>query len=374
MIFLLATLALASAADPLKDALQSPEGMAQLFTQFEAEQGRNYDNNEAKMRFRLFRKSVQAVVETNEQDLSWTAGLNFFSDLTEEEQNQYLGFNASIERPDLGEPLPLSEEPLPTSGIDWRSKGGVTGVKNQGNCGSCWTFGAVGSLEGVHKAKTGSLVTFAEQELLDCVYEGRRDGCQGGWMQDGFTYINNNQRLAPSSAVSYRGRDGSCNYRGKANGLKAKAEGYSSVSGSESGHLSALSRGPIAVAFEVTDKCKQYRGGIFRDTTCSGSANHAVTMVGYDSSKIAIKNSWGGGWGSGGYIYMARNHHNCRLYGNSAIIRLGGSNPGPDPGPDPGPNPDPSCRDAAGSQMCNLYKSYMCQYQPMNCMKTCGRC
>ena len=214
--------------------------MAQLFTQFEAEQGRNYDSNEAKMRFRLFRKSVPAVVETNEQDLSWTAGLNFFSDVTEEEQNQYLGFNSSIERPDLGEPIPLSEEPLPTSGIDWRSKGGVTGVKNQGNCGSCWTFGAVGSLEGVHKAKTGSLVTFAEQELLDCVYEGRRDGCQGGWMQDGFTYIQNNQRLAPSSAVSYRAKDGSCNYRGKTNGLKAKAEGYSSPGGSESGHLLSL--------------------------------------------------------------------------------------------------------------------------------------
>merc|ERR1719312_176817 len=372
MIVLLTVLAVAAATDPLQDALQSPEILGRLFAQYEAVEGKVYNSNEIKFRMRLFKRSVQAAALTNSQDLGWTAGLNLFSDMTEEEQNQYLGLNTSLTYTP-GEPLPESDEPL-TSGIDWRSKGGVTGVKNQGNCGSCWSFGAVGSLEGVHKAKTGSLVTFAEQELLDCVYEGQRDGCQGGWMQDGFTYIQNNQRLAPSSAVSYRGKDGSCNYRGKTNGLKAKAEGYSSPGGSESGHLSALSRGPIAVAFEVTDKCKQYRGGIFRDTTCRGSANHAVTMVGYDSSKIAIKNSWGGGWGSGGYIYMARNHHNCQLYSNSAIIRLGGSNPGPDPGPDPGPNPDPSCRDAAGSQMCNLYKTYMCQYQPQNCMKTCGRC
>merc|ERR1711973_428050 len=156
MIFLLATLALASAADPLRAALQSPEGMAQLFTQFEAEQGRVYDNNEAKLRFRLFRKSVKEVGETNEQDVGWTAGLNFFADLTEDEKKQYLGFNASVEH-SVGEPLPPSDGPMP-SAVDWRSQGAVTGVKNQGKCGSCWTFGAVGSTEGVHKEATGRLV------------------------------------------------------------------------------------------------------------------------------------------------------------------------------------------------------------------------
>merc|ERR1719312_2218751 len=357
MIVLLAALAVAAATDPLLDALQSPEALGRLFSQYEAVEGKAYDSNEAKFRMRLFKKSVKAAALTNSQDLGWTAGLNLFSDMTEAEKMQYLGLNTSLPH-SKGEPLPLSDEPL-TSGIDWRNKGGVTGVKNQGNCGSCWSFGAVGSVEGVHKSKSGSLVTFAEQELLDCVYEGKRDGCQGGWMHDGFDYMQRTQRLAPSSAVSYRAKDGACNYNGKPNGLKTRVEGKYEVPTSESGHMSALSRGPIAVAFEVTDKCQQYRGGIFRDTTCSGQANHAVTMVGYDDQKFAIKNSWGGGWGSGGYIYMARNHHNCRLYGNSAIIRLGGSNPGPDP--------DPSCMDAAGSQMCNLYKSYMCQYQPQNC-------
>jgi len=379
MILLLATLALASASDPLRAALQSPEGMAQLFTQFEAEQGRVYNNNEAKMRFRLFRKSVQEVVETNEQDLGWTAGLNFFSDLTEDEKNQYLGFNASMEHP-VGEPLPASDG-LESGPIDWRSKGGVTPVKNQGSCGSCWTFGAVGSVEGVHKKETGSLVTFAEQELLDCVYEGKRDGCQGGWMQDCFTYMQQKQRLAPSSAVSYRGSDGTCNYRGKANGLKAQVSGQYAVPASESGHTSGLARGPIAVAFEVTNKCQQYRGGIFKDTSCRGQANHAVTMVGYDEQKFMIKNSWGGSWGSSGYIYMARHHDNCSLYKHSAIITLSGSRPKPTDSPTDGPTdrpkptdgPVPDCKDLAGIT-CQLYRDWMCQYQPHNCLKTCGRC
>jgi len=380
MIFLLATLALASAADPLKDALQSPDGMAQLFTQFEAEQGRVYNANEAKLRIRLFRKSVKEVVDTNEQDLSWTAGVNFFSDLTEDEKKQYLGFNASMQH-SVGEPLPLSDGPM-ASPIDWRQKGGVTGVKNQQSCGSCWTFGAVGSIEGVHKAATGSLVTFAEQELLDCVYEGKRDGCQGGWMQDCFSYMQKTQRLAPSSAVSYRGRDGSCNYRGKANGLKAKVSGQYAVPGSESGHMSGLAKGPIAVAFEVTSACQQYRSGILKDTSCRGNANHAVTMVGFDSQKFMIKNSWGSGWGSGGYVYMARNHHNCKLYTHSAIITLSGSGPDPKPtdGPDPtdgpnptdGPDPDPDCSDLASE--CDRLLEWMCKHQPHNCMKSCGKC
>eukprot|EP00116_Pleurobrachia_bachei_P009252 sb/3469514/ len=227
---------------------------------------------------RLFRRSIKSVAETNSQDLGWQAGLNLFSDMTEAEKRQYLGLNTSLTY-SPGEPLPLTNEPL-ASGINWRDMGAVTGVKNQGSCGSCWTFGAVGSLEGVNKVASGSLKEFAEQELLDCVYEGERDGCQGGWMQDAFSYIQREQRIAPSTAVSYRGSDGACNYRSKPNGLKNKCTGYYSVPSSESGHLSGLSQGPIAVAFEVTEATQAYRSGIFRDTTCHGNANHAVTMVG----------------------------------------------------------------------------------------------
>merc|ERR1719440_538715 len=149
MIFLLATLAVVSGSDPLREALQSPKLLMDLWADYEVVEGRHYTASEAKMRFRLFRKSVQAAAETNEQDLSWTAGLNLFSDMTEEEKQQYLGFNSSLPHTEA-EPLDLSDV-MPTSGIDWRQKGGVTGVKNQGRCGSCWSSGAVGSTEGVHK-------------------------------------------------------------------------------------------------------------------------------------------------------------------------------------------------------------------------------
>ena len=387
MILLLATLALAS-ADPLRDALQSNERLAKLFVQYENVEGRVYDANEARFRFRLFRKSVQSAADINAQDLGWSAGLNLFSDMTAEEKQQYLGLNISLPHAQ-GEPLPLSD--VPAAGeIDWRSKGAVTEVKQQGRCGSCWSFGAVGSIEGVHKKETGEKVMFAEQELLDCTYEGKRDGCQGGLMHDAFNYMKGSQRLAPASAVSYTAKDGSCNYRGKPNALKATVEGMYEVPNTESSHTQALARGPIAVAFEVTDKCQQYRGGVFKDTTCRGQPNHAVTMVAYNSQSFAIKNSWGAGWGDSGYIYMSRNHGNCGLYSHSVVISLVAKddpNPGPDPtdGPDPiptedpnpnptdGPNPDPDCKDLAPAQ-CRLYRDWMCRYQPHNCQKTCGEC
>ena len=103
--------------------------------------------------------------------------------MTPMERQSYLGLNVS--GLEMGpEDVGFRNFNAPEK-VLWTNTGDVTPVKNQGSCGSCWTFGAVGSLEGVHKAASGSLVTFAEQELLDCVYEGKRDGCQGGWMQVG---------------------------------------------------------------------------------------------------------------------------------------------------------------------------------------------
>ena len=379
MLFLLLSIALVS-ADPLRDALQSSDKLLQLFSQFEVDHGRHYRASEAKLRLRLFRKSVKDVVETNEQDLGWQAGINFFSDLTEEEGRQYLGLNMSIPHSE-GRELPLSSAPAADS-LDWRELGGVTPVKNQGRCGSCWTFGAVGSVEGVHKKKTGNLVKFAEQELLDCVYEGKRDGCKGGWMHDAFKYMETAQRLAPHNMVKYRARDGACKYYSIANGLQRKVAGYYMVPKSEQGHVEALSRGPIAVAFEVTSKLKQYKSGVLKDTSCHGYPNHAVTMVGYNSQSFAIKNSWGGHWGDKGYVYMSRNHGNCKLYENSSLLELSDEKPDPNPRPteppqptDP-PTPPPVCEDEWPKQ-CKQQASYFCSvpaYKFLKCRKTCKVC
>merc|ERR1712139_232060 len=155
----------AALSTPLEDGLKSGEALMSLFSENTQAEGHHYTAAEAPMRLRIFRNELKAVVETNAADLGWTAGLNFMTDMTEEEKAQYLGLNSTVLPEDEVEMLPLSSTPPPSS-VDWRSSGAVTPVKNQGSCGSCWAFAAIGSIEGVHKVKTGSLVTFSDQEIL----------------------------------------------------------------------------------------------------------------------------------------------------------------------------------------------------------------
>jgi len=322
-MYLIVLLAASAFCDPLEDGLKSGEALVKLFSTYSAEQGHHYSPKEAPLRLRLFRSELQAVVATNKADLGWTAGLNLFSDMSEEEKAQYLGVNATLVPEDEGEPI--AEDPdMPTSGSkDWRQSDAVTPVQNQGRCGSCWAFAAIGSIEGVHKVASGSLVKFSEQEILDCTYEGQRDGCQGGWYHDAFSLVQKTGRLASASQVRYNGRDGSCSYGAKPNSLKALVSGHSRVSTNEDGLVSALNDGPVAVAFQVTSQSQRYRSGLFRDTRCSTRQNHAVTAVGYASDHIIVKNSWGSRWGESGYIRFRRGHHNCGLYGNNAIVKMG---------------------------------------------------
>jgi len=305
---------------PLEDGLKSGEALLALFSEFSSIQGQHYSLSEAPMRLRVFRSELKAVVETNAADLGYVAGLNFLSAMTEAEKAQYLGVNATtIPEGDY----PATSQDAPTAAArDWRSSGAVTAVKDQGACGSCWAFAAVSSIEGAHKIKAGSLVAFSEQEVLDCTYEGRGNGCNGGWYWDAFKLIQGTQRLASMAEVRYNGRDGQCSYSGKPNSLKAKVTGYTRVSKNEAGLVSALAGGPVSVAYHSTRASMRYRSGEFRDNSCTTRPNHAVTAVGYTATGIILKNSWTAGWGDSGYITFKRGHHNCGLYTSAAIVTM----------------------------------------------------
>ena len=310
--------------------------------------------------------------------------LNFFSTMTESEQISYRGLNVTGHNKNAKPALRSSGVAVPASKL-WTNEGKVTAVENQGSCGSCWTWGAVGGLETRYAEMSGVLRKFAEQEYLDCVYEGSRDGCNGGWPDDCYTYsANNGGRLASTVNYAYKQRDGSCQGSSKPDAMiAAKIKGVVSVGRSEQANIEALASGSLSVAFEVTDYFQSYSKGILKDTTCRGRPNHAVTAVGYTQNYVLVKNSWGSGWGDQGYVKFARNHHNCDLWDYSSYPKLvstgasdnGGNDTATDynaDDDDSGPAPEPDCVDSHSP-----CPEEWCQYDWIvedYCQKTCGNC
>lgn len=150
------------------------------FIQHIAEYGKSYGTKEEYI-FRLneFAKKHAAIAEINAENGSFTVGHNKFSDWTDDEYKRLLGFKGK-QSPfvEATQATLLSTEDIPAS-IDWRTKGAVNAVKDQGQCGSCWAFSATVAVEGAHFQQTGKLLSLSEQQLVDC--DKKSDGCNGGW-------------------------------------------------------------------------------------------------------------------------------------------------------------------------------------------------
>jgi len=206
-----------------------------------------------------------------------------------------------------------SPSTLVPSSLDWVSQGAVTGVKDQGSCGSCWSFSTTGALEGAYFIRNGKLVSFSEQELVDC--DGLDAGCNGGLMDRAFRWIRSNGGLCTEGAYPYVSgstqKAGSC-----AKSLCTSVSG-SAVSSwvdvssdSQSAMLTAVSLQPVSVAIEADQAAFQlYKSGVFTGT-CGSNLDHGVLLVGYGSDAGVdywkVKNSWGTGWGESGYIRLQR--------------------------------------------------------------------
>lgn len=175
----------------------------------------------------------------------------------------------------------------PSNDIDWTTQGKVSGVKNQGQCGSCWAFSATGVMESWSLLK-GQSVSLSEQQLVDCSRPQGNQGCNGGWPSSALNYVKANG-ITTESAYPYAGRDQAC----KTQGGSFKISGYSSASGC-SGLQSEINSHPISVTVDATN-WSSYRSGIFNN--CRANINHAVLLVGFVGGNWKIKNSWGTGWG-----------------------------------------------------------------------------
>jgi len=306
VVAFLAAVALVAAA-PANVDVQS------MFQEFKQTYSKTYLTaaEEAK-RFQVFSDNVAFIERHNarfDQGLeTYTVGVNQFADLTRQEfAAQFL---RPINRSSVRNEVVLPEV-APTNAVDWRTKGAVTPVKDQGQCGSCWSFSSTGSIEGAHAIATGSLVSLSEQQLVDCSTAQGNQGCNGGLMDYAFTYTISNGGLTTESNYPYTARDGSCN-KAKAKQSAATITSYADVPQNQEAQLiAAVTKQPVSVAIEADHSSFQlYKSGVFNDANCGTQLDHGVLAVGFGSQNgkdyWIVKNSWGASWGDQGYILMAQ--------------------------------------------------------------------
>ncbi|KAF9682007.1 hypothetical protein SADUNF_Sadunf05G0062500 [Salix dunnii] len=167
--------------------------------------------------------------------------------------------------------------------VDWRNKGAVTPVKDQGQYGCCWAFSAVAlaAMEGINQLTNGEVISLCEQEVVDCDTKGEDQGCNGGLMDDAFKFIGQNKGLTTKANYPYAGTDGTCNTQKEASHA-AKITGLEDVPAkSEAALMKAVAKQPVSIAIDAGGfEFQFYSSGIF--TGCCGTElDHSVTAVGY---------------------------------------------------------------------------------------------
>jgi len=271
--------------------------------------GMTFNGEEDAARSAAFAANIAIIEEENAKDAGYTLGVNQFTHLTNDEfRAQYTGAKGgSVVNSDdahLGE-LEIGER---ATSVDWSTNSAVVNpVKDQGQCGSCWAFSAVGTVESNYAIAAGRLGSYAEQQLVDCSHNGGSEGCNGGWNQYGISYIGSTG-IASESSYPYRAVDGTCKSVSKT--LPAGVvTGYNSVSATKSGLESALNSSPVSVTVAADSSWQSYRSGVLSQG-CTSQVDHAVIAVGYTGSTFKIRNSWGASWGEAGYVRVSNSVSN----------------------------------------------------------------
>jgi len=311
---LIATLCLSSMATATAIAFNATENHWTLFQNFVNKFEKNYINLiDFENRFEIFKENMQYIHSENERQKSYQLGVTPFADLTREEFARFNGIRLggpfsspcskfkSTEQKNLRS---LSDVP---SSYDWRDHNAVTPVKDQGQCGSCWSFSATGAMEGAWAISTGDLVSLSEQLLVDCSTSYGNHGCNGGLMDDAFEYAMDNS-MCTEASYPYTAKGGDCQ---KCETVVDISSCVDVTKNNQVDLKTAVSQGPVSIAIEADTKAFQlYTSGVLTGDACGTNLDHGVLIVGYGEESGTeywlVKNSWGPSWGDDGYIKIGR--------------------------------------------------------------------
>jgi C1A family cysteine protease len=286
------------------------------FSNFQERFSKQYETfEEVESRFQIFRTNLRNIIIHNlDHSQNFTMGINQFTDLTPNEfKAQYVGgLKAEAEVGSYGCKTFSSGASGAPDSIDWRTKGAVTSVKDQGQCGSCWTFSATGAIEGAWAIAKGQLIDLSEEQLVECAtgMSYGSHGCNGGIMEGAFKYVIEHGQCSLSSYpyTSGTGESGSC----KSCSSVAHMSSCSDVKPNDQISLkAALAKQPVAVAISADTRVFQsYTSGVITSSSCYTSLDHGVLAVGYGTENgieyYLVKNSWGESWGENGYVKIGR--------------------------------------------------------------------
>ncbi|KAK2505723.1 hypothetical protein MC885_003905 [Smutsia gigantea] len=312
-------LGIASAVPQLDQSLDAQ------WSQWRATHKKLYGKTEEGWRRAVWEKNLK-MIELHNREYSlgkhgFTMAMNAFGDMTNEEFRQVMnGFkNLRHKKGKVFHEPPFLEVPR---SVDWRERGYVTPVKNQGQCGSCWAFSATGSLEGQMFRKTGKLVPLSEQNLVDCSQSQGNEGCNGGLMDNAFQYVKENGGLDSEKSYPYLARDtDACNY--KPEFAAANDTGFVDIPQREKALMKAVAAvGPISVAIDAGHESFQFYKAVGILLCQAFIMIHSVAAKTWITAfcwlamalkeQIQITNSgfWGPEWGWNGYVKIAKDQNN----------------------------------------------------------------
>lgn len=286
------------------------------FEEFKSTYLKSYTDNELNYRRSIYESNLKRIESFNSGGSGVTLAINEFADLTDEEYLLRLNLEMSISdfhNVKLFTEEYSSQQSIPDS-FDWRNEGCVNKIKDQGQCGSCWAFSAIGAIEGNICARGGSLVDMSEQQLIDCSRAYGNMGCFGGLMENSFAYFLSSRGICLTKDYPYEGKDDNiC----RANNCEpyTNIKSFRLLPGEREDlmKISVANVGPLSVAIDASPMTfRFYKSGIFDAPHPCTNMNHAVLIVGYGVDKEtgqkfwAVRNSWGDKWGESGYIRFLR--------------------------------------------------------------------